>query len=171
VKLSTRARYGTKALLELALHWAEEPVLLKHIAQRQQIPLPYLEHLIGPLVQAGIVKSTRGTRGGVSLLKPPEEVILSEVIQLLEGSITLLGCVDNPETCPHSDLCVTHDIWDEVKEAISKVLGSITLQDLVKRQAEKERTARVELKKRKGQMFAKTIAEVNEKNQWHRYPG
>ena len=137
MKLSARARYGTKALLELALHWGEEPVLLKDIAQRQQIPLPYLEHLIGPLVRAGIVKSTRGARGGVSLLKPPEEVILGEVIQLLEGSIAPAECVDNPETCSRSNLCVTHDIWDEVKEAVSKVLESITLQDLVKRRRQK----------------------------------
>jgi len=134
MKLSTRVRYGTKALLELALHWGEGPVLLKDIAQRQQIPLPYLEHLIGPLVQAGIIKSSRGTRGGVTLLKPPEEIILSEVIQLLDGSIAPVECVDKPETCPRSDLCVTHDIWDEIKEAVSKVLGSITLQDLVERQ-------------------------------------
>lgn len=138
MKLSTRTRYGTKALLELALHWGEEPVLLKAIAQRQQIPLPYLEHLIGPLVQGGIVKSTRGRRGGVSLLKPPEEVILSEVIQLLEGSIIVVECVDNPESCSRSDLCVTHDIWDEVKEAISKVLECVTLQDLVERQKQKD---------------------------------
>ncbi len=138
MKLSTRARYGTKALLELALHWGEEPVLLKDISQRQQIPLPYLEHLISPLAQAGIIKGTRGTRGGVSLLKPPREIILSEVIQLLEGSIAPVECVDNPETCPHSDLCVTHDIWDEVKEAISKVLESVTLQDLVERQRQKD---------------------------------
>ncbi|MBC8276156.1 MAG: Rrf2 family transcriptional regulator [Chloroflexi bacterium] len=137
MKLSARARYGTKALLELALHWGEEPVLLKDVAQRQQIPLPYLEHLIGPLVQAGIVKSTRGARGGVSLLKPPEEVMLSEVIQLLEGSISPAECVDNPETCSRSNLCVTHDIWDEVKEAVSKVLESITLQDLVERRRQK----------------------------------
>jgi len=143
VKLSTRARYGTKALLELALHWGEEPVLLKDIARRQDIPLPYLEHLISPLVQSGIVKSTRGTRGGVSLIKPPGEVILSEVIQLLEGSIAPLGCVDNPKTCPRSDLCVTHDIWDKVREAVSKVLESETLQNLVERQADKEGTARV----------------------------
>ena len=155
MKLSARARYGTKALLELALHWGEEPVLLKGIAQRQQIPLPYLEHLIGPLVQAGIVKSTRGTRGGVSLVKPPKEVMLSEVIRLLEGSIAPLDCVDNPETCPRYDLCVTHDIWDEVKEAISKVLESITLQDLVERQAEKEGTARVELKNERGNCWPK----------------
>ena len=138
MKLSTRARYGTKALLELALHRGEEPVLLKDIAQRQQIPLPYLEHLISPLVQAGIVKTTRGTRGGVSLLRPPEEIILSEVIQLLEGSIAPVECVDNIKTCPRTDLCVTHDIWDEIKEAISKVLESVTLQDLVERQKQKE---------------------------------
>lgn len=138
MKLSTRARYGTKALLELALHWGEEPVLLKDISQRQQIPLPYLEHLISPLVQAGIIKGTRGTRGGVSLLKSPREIILGEVIQLLEGSIAPVECVDNPETCPRSDLCVTHDIWDEVKEAISKVLESVTLQDLVERQRQKD---------------------------------
>ncbi len=138
MKLSTRARYGTKALLELALHWGEEPVLLKDISQQQQIPLPYLEHLISPLAQAGIIKGTRGTRGGVSLLKPPREIILGEVIQLLEGSIAPVECVDNPETCPRSDLCVTHDIWDEVKEAISKVLESVTLQDLVERQRQKD---------------------------------
>lgn len=138
MKLSTRTRYGTRALLELALHWGKEPVLLKAIAQRQQIPLPYLEHLIGPLVQGGIVKSTRGRRGGVSLLKPPEEVILSEVIQLLEGSIIVVECIDNPESCSRSDLCVTHDIWDEVKEAISKVLECVTLQDLVERQKQKD---------------------------------
>jgi len=137
MKLSARARYGTKALLELALHWGEEPVLLKDIAQRQQIPLPYLEHLIGPLVRAGIVRSTRGTRGGVSLLKSPEEVILSEVIQLLEDSLAPAECVDNPGTCSRSNLCVTHDIWDEVKEAVSKVLESITLQDLVERRGQK----------------------------------
>jgi len=128
MKLSTRIWSGTKALLALPL---------KDIAQRQQIPLPYLEHLIGPLVQAGIVKSSRGTRSEVTLLKPPEKIILSEVIQLLDGSIAPVECVDKPETCPRSDLCVTHDIWDEIKEAVSKVLGSITLQDLVERQRQK----------------------------------
>ena len=137
MKFSTRARYGTKALLELALHWGEEPVPLKEISQRQQIPLPYLEHLISPLVQAGIVKSTRGIRGGVSLLRPPQQVVLSEVIQLLEGSIAPVECVDNPKTCSRSELCVAHDIWDEVKEAISGVLQSVTLQDLAERQRQK----------------------------------
>lgn len=137
MKLSTRARYGTRALLELALHWGEGPILLKDIAQRQQIPLPYLQHLIGPLVQVGIIKTTRGKRGGISLLKPPKEVVLGEVVQLLEGSIAPVKCVDNPETCPRSDLCVTRDIWEEVKKAIGTVLESVTLQELVERQRQK----------------------------------
>ncbi len=137
MKLSTRARYGTRVLLELALHWGEGPILLKDIAQKQQIPLPYLQHLIGPLVKTGIIKTTRGKRGGISLLKPPKEVVLGEVVQLLEGSIAPVKCVDNPETCPRSDLCVTRDIWEEVKKAIGTVLESVTLQELVERQRQK----------------------------------
>ena len=136
MKLSTRARYGTRALLELALHWGEGPVLLKDIAQRQQIPLPYLQQLIGPLVQVGIIKTTRGKRGGISLLKPPNEVRLSEVVQLLEGSIAPVKCVDSPETCPLSGHCVTRDIWEEVKKAIGTVLESVTLQELAERRRE-----------------------------------
>jgi len=137
MKLSTRARYGTRILLELSLHWGEGPVLLKEIAQRQQIPLSYLQQLIGPLVKAGIIKTTRGARGGISLLKPPKEVILSEVIKLLEGSIAPVDCVDNPELYPRSDSCVTHDIWAEVKRAMYGVLESTTFEDLVERQKQK----------------------------------
>ena len=137
MKLSTRARYGTRVLLELALRWGEGPVLLKDIAQTQEVPLPYLQQLIRPLVKTGIIKTTRGIRGGISLLKPPNEVRLSEVVQLLEGSIAPVACVSNPKLYPRSDLCVTHDIWVEVKKAMDRVLESTTFEDLVKRQREK----------------------------------
>jgi len=137
MKLSTRARYGTRALLDLALHQGESPVLLKDVAQRQQISLPYLEHLITPLVVAGIVKTTRRPRGGVSLLKPPREIKLSEVVQLLEGSIAPAECVNNSRSCLRSDLCVTRDIWSELKRVMHGVLESTTLQDLVERQERK----------------------------------
>ena len=137
MKLSTKGRYGTRALLDLALHWGEGPVLLKDIARRQEIPLFYLEHLITPLVAGGIVKSIRGPRGGVSLLKHPREIKLSEVIQLLEGSIAPVECVDNPKAYPRSAFCVTRDIWHEVKKAMDGVLESTTLQDLVERQRQK----------------------------------
>jgi len=137
MRLSTRGRYGTRALLDLAVHWGEGPVPLKDIARRQEISLFYLEHLITPLVAAGIVKSTRGARGGVSLLKHPQDIKLSEVIQLLEGSIAPVECVNNPKAYPYSDLCATHDVWDEVKKAIDGVLESITLQNLIERQRQK----------------------------------
>ena len=126
MKLSTRGRYGTRALLELALHYREGPVPLKDIAQRQQISLLYLEHLITPLIAGGIVRSTRGARGGVSLAKLPEEIRLSEVIQLLEGSIAPVECVNNPGICTRSELCVTRDIWSELKKAMNGILESTT---------------------------------------------
>jgi len=138
MKLSTRARYGTRALLDLALHQGEGAVLLKDIAQRQEISLPYLEHLITPLVAGGIIKSIRGARGGVFLLKQPQEIRLSEVIQLLEGSTAPVDCVNHPEICSRSDLCVTRDIWGEVKKAVDGVLEVTTLQDLVERQGQKK---------------------------------
>ncbi len=140
MKLSTRGQYGTRALLDLALHQEEEPVLLKDIAQRQQISLPYLEHLVTPLIAGGIMRSTRGAKGGVSLAKPPKEIRLSEVIQLLEGSIAPVECVNNPKICARSELCVTRDIWGELKQAINGVLESTTLWDLVERQKRKEQT-------------------------------
>lgn len=143
MKLSTRGTYGTRALLDLALHNNKEPVPLKDIARRQNISLHYLEHLIAPLIAAGIVASTRGARGGVQLARPPQDVKLSEVIQLLEGSITVADCIDNPESCPRYDACVTRDVWDELKKAIDGVLESTTLQDLVERQKKKEKFTEV----------------------------
>jgi len=138
MKLSTKGQYGTRALLDLALHRGEGPVPLKDIAQRQDISLQYLEHLITPLIAAGIVRSTRGARGGVWLVKPPQEIKLSEVIQLLEGQIAPVECINNPESCPRSDLCATRDVWSELKKAMDGVLESTTLQDLVERQKSKE---------------------------------
>jgi Rrf2 family cysteine metabolism transcriptional repressor len=137
MRLSTRGRYGLRALLDLALHQDEGRVLLKDIARRQEFSLPYLEHLIAPLVTRGLVGSTRGARGGVLLLKPPAEVRVSEVVQLLEGSIGPVDCVNNPALCHRSAFCVTRDIWVEMKEAMSHILNSMTLQDLVERQERK----------------------------------
>ena len=138
MKLSTKGQYGTRALLDLAINWDKGPIQLKDIAKRQNISLPYLEHLITPLIGAGLVGSTRGAKGGVWLATPPEEVKLSEVIQLLEGSIAPVECVNRPETCSRSEFCVTRDVWDELKRAINGVLESTTLQDLVERQKKKE---------------------------------
>lgn len=138
MKLSTRGRYGTRALLDLALHQGEEPILLKDIAERQQISLSYLEHLISPLIEGGIMRSSRGIGGGVSLAKPPEEIKLNEIIRLLEGSIAPAECVNSPGICNRSKSCVTRDIWGELKQAMDGILESTTLHDLVERQKKKE---------------------------------
>ena len=139
MKLSTRGRYGTRALLELALHRGEEPISLKEIAKRQQISLSYLEHLITPLIAGGIVRSTKGPKGGISLAKNPGDIRLSQVINLLEGSMAPVECVDNPKVCSRSTSCVTRDIWSEIKKATNGVLESVTLQDLVERQKRKDK--------------------------------
>jgi len=139
MKLSTKGRYATRALLDLALHQDEAPVLLRDIARRQQISVQYLEHLVTPLIAGGVIWSTRGPKGGISLARPPEEIRLDKVIQLLEGSLAPVECVDNPGICTRSELCVTRDIWSQMKKVMDGVLKSTTLQDLAERQKSKER--------------------------------
>ena len=125
--------------MDLALHYGEGPILLKDIAKRQQISGRYLEHVIVSLKVAGLVKSMRGARGGFSLAKPPFQIRLSEIIQIMEGSIAMVECVDDPTVCSRADLCVTRDIWAEMKKAMNGVLESTTLQDLIERQREKRK--------------------------------
>jgi len=138
MKLSTKARYGTRALLELALRQDEEPIALKDIADKQQISLSYLEHLIAPLIAGQIIRSTKGPKGGISLARPLEEITLSEVIQLLEGSVAPVDCVNDSTLCNRADSCVTRDVWRELKMAIDGVLQSTTLKDLLARHQQKE---------------------------------
>ncbi len=134
MKLSTRGQYGTRALLDLALHGGNGPVPLKDIAKRQDISLHYLEHLIGPLVAAGIIGSTRGARGGIQLKKHPREIKLSQVVPLLEGSLAPVECLNNPQSCPRYDRCVTREVWGRMKQALDEVLEATTLQGLVEKQ-------------------------------------
>ncbi len=138
MKLSTKGRYGTRALLEMARHYGEGPLLLKDISKRQQVSLQYLEHIVNSLVAAGLVKSTRGVKGGVWLARPPAEIKLSEAIHILEGDTSPTKCIEDPETCKRSCTCATRDVWSEIKTAIDGVLDSITLKDLVERQKIKE---------------------------------
>ena len=143
MKLSTRVLYGTRALLDLTLQDSKEPVQLKEIAARQDISLHYLEHLIAPLIAVGIIKSTRGARGGIQLIKNPRDVKLSEVTNLLEGSISPVECVTNPERCSRSMLCATRDVWSKMKTAMDGVLESTTLQDLAEQQKNKDQSEQI----------------------------
>ncbi len=142
MKLSTRGQYATRALVDLALHQDEAPVLLRDIARRQQISQQYLEHIIAPLVAAGIITSTRGPKGGISLARPPEDIRLDEVIQLLEGPIAPVECVNNPEACQRSQTCASRELWEELRDAMTGVLRSVTIHDLMERQKVKETSSR-----------------------------
>ncbi len=132
MRLSTKSRYGTRAVLDIALQ--ERTVIpLKDIAKRQQLSLSYLEHLISPLIIGSILRSSRGREGGISLAKPPAEIKLSEIIQILEGQTVTVDCVKNSFVCDRSEFCVTRDLWIEVNEAIDLVLQSTTIADLVEK--------------------------------------
>ena len=132
MKLSTRTRYGLRALLDIAAHSSGSPVQLKEIAERQEVSLSYLEHIVGPLMAGGILRSTRGMFGGVSLLKEPRDILLWDVVNLLEGSVAAVDCVPYPHICPRAETCATRRLWSELTEAMRSVLATRTLADLMR---------------------------------------
>ncbi len=138
MKISTKIRYGARAMLELASHYGEGPIELKEIAKKENISLKYLEQVINPLRGAGLVKAVRGSKGGYSLGKPPSEICLYDVVETLEGPLNLLECLRDAKACQKIPSCVTRDIWKEVSEAISKIFYSVTLEDMVNRKRDKE---------------------------------
>lgn len=133
MKLSSRTRYGMRAILELALEYGNAPLQIKTIADREDISNKYLEQLIAMLKAAGLVRSIRGPRGGYLLAKPPAEIQLKEVFVTLEGPMVPAECIEHPEFCPRCMDCVTRDIWQELQNAIDGVLESVTLADLVEK--------------------------------------
>jgi Rrf2 family protein len=137
MKLSTRSRYGARALIDIAINSSGKPVLLREVAKRQEISTMYLEHLITPLISAGIIRSTRGAKGGVWLARKPSDVKLTDVVRLLEGSMAPVECVDDPKFCPRHDSCVTREVWAELKDAMIQVLNRTTLEDLVDRERQR----------------------------------
>jgi len=124
-------------MLELALNYNNGPVQLKDIAQRQEISARYLERMMASLVNSGLINSTRGQNGGFNLSRDPNEINLFEVIESVEGSISPVACIDDKKMCDRIDICITRDIWMKLKKAMSDVLVSITLEDMVRMQKEK----------------------------------
>jgi Rrf2 family protein len=139
MKLSTRGRYGVRLMLELALHYGEGPVLLRDIAGRQGISEKYLWQLINPLKTAGLVNSLRGAHGGYVLGKAPEAVSLKAILLILEGSLCLVDCVDNPALCERSPSCISREVWGEASKNMQRTLEDTTLAAMVEKQKEKLR--------------------------------
>jgi len=140
LKISTKIRYGTRAMLELATHYGEGTIELREIAEKEDISPKYLEQVIVPLRTAGLVKSVRGSKGGYTLAKPPSNISLREIFEGLEGPVNLVDCLVDPEACQRTSTCVTREIWKEVSDVIEKVFGSVTLEEMVNRKRKKEGT-------------------------------
>jgi Rrf2 family protein len=137
MKLSTRSRYGVRLMLELALKSSKGQAFLKDIAREEEISEKYLSLIIIPLKAAGFVTSTRGAHGGYTLARQPSAITLKEIVDILEGDTCLVDCVKNPTSCPRSSTCASRDLWSDVSDKISQTLGSITLEDLVRKSREK----------------------------------
>lgn len=133
MKLSSRSRYGLRAILDLALEYGKGPLQIKVIASREDISNKYLEQLMTILKTSGLVRSLRGPKGGYMLAKPPNEVKLNEVFTVLEGQLVTVECLQHPEFRPHCAECITRQVWSDVQDAVLGVLEAINLQDLVDR--------------------------------------
>lgn len=134
MRLSTRGRYGLKAMFDLALHFGDGPISLTSIAERQAVSVNYLEQLITPLRKASLVKSVRGAQGGYMLAKSPSEITVGVILTTLEGPLAPTDCVivdGDDDTCDHSRYCVTKVIYEKIYESITSVVNAITLQHMV----------------------------------------
>ena len=133
MKLSTKGRYGVRLMFDLAVHTGDQPVTLKDIAARQEISEKYLSNLIPLLRNAGLVHSVRGSQGGYTLGRPPNEITLKDILVVLEGSMCLVECTEKPMLCQRSEDCFVRDIWAEVTEKMLESLESFTLESMVEK--------------------------------------
>lgn len=131
MRISTRGRYGTRLMVDLAQHFADGPVPLVEIAKRQDLSAKYLEQLIILLKGAGLIRSARGRRGGYMLAKKPEDISVGEIVETLEGRLAVVNCVAEPELCDRAPECPTRDIWVGVTEVLKNQLFSLTLKDIL----------------------------------------
>ncbi len=138
MKLSTKTRYGTRLLVDLARHCHKGPVQIGEVAKRQNISVKYLDQIIRPLKEADLVFSVRGPKGGHVLARSADEISLGEIVRLLESQVDLVECVSNPDICEMFDDCRVRFAWQEATQAIYDKLDSITLHDLLKEDGAEE---------------------------------
>jgi Rrf2 family transcriptional regulator, cysteine metabolism repressor len=121
--ISTKAQYGLRALVEIA-NSGEQSVALKHVAERQDISQHYLEQIASNLRRAGFIRSVRGAFGGYKLARAPELISALEVVEVMEGSIAPVACIEDSSSCSHVSSCGTENLWRRVDNAIRDVLGT-----------------------------------------------
>ncbi len=131
MKLSTRSRYGTRILIDIALHQDGGPVQVSKIAKRQDISVKYLEQLIRPLKKEKYLNSIRGPKGGYVLEMAPEQITLGQIVRLFEKQADLVECVSAPDACPMSPDCRVRLAWKDATQAMCERLDATTIADLM----------------------------------------
>ncbi|UCE22650.1 MAG: Rrf2 family transcriptional regulator [Candidatus Aminicenantes bacterium] len=133
IKLSTKGRYGTRLMLNLAHHYknGNEAVILKNVSDEEEISIRYLEQIVIPLKINKLVKSIRGAGGGYTLSRHPSKIKLDEILHALEGSCCLVDCVEDGDYCTRTQVCASHDIWAHASLLLKNYFGNISLQDLI----------------------------------------
>lgn len=133
MRLSTKAQYAVRALVDLSLHSGGKPVALREISRREEIPLNYLEQLFLRLKNGHIIESVRGPRGGYILARSSSQIRISEIVATVEEPMNPVSCLDEKESpCSRGSRCVTHNVWKELGERIRGFLDSINLEDLTR---------------------------------------
>jgi Rrf2 family protein len=134
MKLSTKGRYGLRAVLDLAINGEKEAVALSSVADRQDISISYLEQLIAKLKKAGIVNSIRGAQGGYMLAKKPDEISVGDILRALEGDLNPVDCAEiigSGTSCSGSDICVTKYVWMRISDSINNTVDTMMLSELI----------------------------------------
>jgi Rrf2 family protein len=128
-------------MVDIGENYDKGPVSLRELAERQGISMKYMEQIVPLLKTSGLIRSTRGARGGYVLAKNPSEISLRDIVQALEGSWCLVDCLDDKDLCDRAKECVTYEIWLDIHRAIHKILDSTTLADIIERHRQKTKAA------------------------------
>lgn len=140
MRLSTKSRYGLRALFDIAYNCGNMPAQIQDISRRQQISPRYLEQIFQNLKRAGILKSKRGPQGGYTLAKKPDEITVLEILNATEQDVLLVGCAGTTKRkpkrqleCPFEGNCITQSVWEEASALLNKLFSGMTLQTLCQR--------------------------------------
>jgi len=142
IRLSTKGRYGTRLMLNLAHNYnnGNDAIILKNVSNAEEISIRYLEQIIIPLKINKLVKSIRGAGGGYILARHPSQIKLSDILNSLEGTMSLVECVEDDDYCDRTDECVTYEIWKKASSMLQDYFESLTLQDLVDHENKKKKS-------------------------------
>jgi Rrf2 family cysteine metabolism transcriptional repressor len=129
--ISSKTRYGLKAIYEIARNDSDKPISLNIIAEKHNISLSYLEQIMALLKKENLIKSTRGSQGGYTLADNPKNISIGQIILALEGSYSPTSCVNEKAVCDNANSCITRPIFTRINDSISNIVDNMTLQDLM----------------------------------------